>query len=298
MSFLDDFPDLDSFLKACPELQAYKGVADLLLDGTTTEIRKQLVDQCPCLGKYPPGELVYGAQLLFGWGKGYNNRQKRMPSNFILKHHADVKPHTEATIARSLELARNVLRGIGDLGKTDRPLLGEVLGYHFKVTKDEIAGALAPFQELVRKLNHLRQRMEGCIRIAEAHGTAASGFVRGKQISQLTPEELEELKLSPFKTASDQYVYGSIHVYVPYFSQDVLAGERYTDLRRAQLIIHEASHKFCYTDDHAYANDANYQELSQKELLDNADSFGYAAVSLHAKRLIRGVDANEEFASL
>ena len=79
-------------------------------------------------------------------------------------------------------------------------------------------------------------------------------------------------------------VYGSIHVYVPYFSQDVLASERYTDLRRAQLIIHEASHKFFYTDDHAYANEADYQELSQEQLLDNAGSFGYAAVSLHAKR--------------
>ena len=44
-----------------------------------------------------------------------------------------------------------------------------------------------------------------------------------------------------------------------------------------------------------YANEAGYQELSQQQLLDNADSFGYAVVSLHAKRLIRGVDANEEF---
>ena len=71
---------------------------------------------------------------------------------------------------------------------------------------------------------------------------------------------------------------GSIHVN---FQQLLKEEKQVSALRVARTIIHEASHKFCNTQDHAYATDAGYRVLQDHEALWNADSYAYTAVSLY-----------------
>jgi hypothetical protein len=83
--------------------------------------------------------------------------------------------------------------------------------------------------------------------------------------------------------------WGNIHVDFALFTNQTNADkhELWTDLALAGLIIHEASHKFLYTDDHAYCHDGRkYIDLSKSLKLKNADSYAYTAMSLYAGELI------------
>jgi hypothetical protein len=55
----------------------------------------------------------------------------------------------------------------------------------------------------------------------------------------------------------------------------------YSAISFAQTIIHEATHKYLNTEDHAYADDPNYFTLSLDKTMENADSYAWAAVSLY-----------------
>jgi len=54
----------------------------------------------------------------------------------------------------------------------------------------------------------------------------------------------------------------------------------------ARVIIHEATHSFCRTTDVVYCWDANYDQKTPAEMLTNADSFAFAAMSIKAKRML------------
>lgn len=71
---------------------------------------------------------------------------------------------------------------------------------------------------------------------------------------------------------------GSIHIN---FDALLRADRQVSDLRVARTIIHEASHKFCNTQDHAYADRPVYRELMMEQSMWNADSYAFAAVSLY-----------------
>ncbi len=74
---------------------------------------------------------------------------------------------------------------------------------------------------------------------------------------------------------------GSIHINFP----ELLREEKQvSELRVARTIIHEASHKFCNTQDHAYADRPIYRTMPMAEAMWNADSYAYAAVSLYKGR--------------
>jgi len=65
-----------------------------------------------------------------------------------------------------------------------------------------------------------------------------------------------------------------------------LAGRAYSARGLARIIIHEASHRYQYTDDVAYNyNRAVYENMSVDEALNNADSWAYTAVSIESKTL-------------
>ena len=53
----------------------------------------------------------------------------------------------------------------------------------------------------------------------------------------------------------------------------------------ARAIIHEATHKFRATGDYAYAYEEDYQFLRPEHAIQNADSFAFAAVSIHRAEL-------------
>lgn len=77
---------------------------------------------------------------------------------------------------------------------------------------------------------------------------------------------------------------GEIHASFKY-----LHSEGYSAAEAARVLIHEAAHKYWAVPDRAYAHQvATYKQLNQNEAIDNADSYAWAALSLHAKGLIWG----------
>ena len=77
----------------------------------------------------------------------------------------------------------------------------------------------------------------------------------------------------------EAHQYGSIHVN---FQELLMPEKNVSDLRVARTIIHEASHKFCNTQDYAYASPAQlYQITPSFQMLWNADSYAFCAVSLY-----------------
>jgi hypothetical protein len=80
---------------------------------------------------------------------------------------------------------------------------------------------------------------------------------------------------------------GSIHIdFGQLLNPDQLA--QHANLHAACIIIHEASHKFALTADFAYAREQQkYANLSTAQKLNNADSYGYACISLYKDKLIK-----------
>ena len=62
---------------------------------------------------------------------------------------------------------------------------------------------------------------------------------------------------------------------------------KYPRLLLALRIIHEATHKFAYTEDHAYTDEDKYQKLTVKQRIENADSFAYTVISIALNQLIK-----------
>jgi lysine-specific metallo-endopeptidase family protein len=55
----------------------------------------------------------------------------------------------------------------------------------------------------------------------------------------------------------------------------------------ARIIIHEATHKFAKTEDHAYMSDeAKWAGMTPPQSIQNADSYAYAALSFYARRIV------------
>jgi hypothetical protein len=79
---------------------------------------------------------------------------------------------------------------------------------------------------------------------------------------------------------------GSIKINFPM----LLGDKRVTNARVGRVIVHEASHKFCYTRDFAYAGEEGYLQMSKAQGMLNADSYAYAAVSLYKQHLFRSDD--------
>lgn len=81
--------------------------------------------------------------------------------------------------------------------------------------------------------------------------------------------------------------YGSIHIN---FHALLKGADKFSDRQIARTIIHEGSHKFCNTMDHAYTHDGTYPYLCNSQTLTNADSYAYAAISLAEGRLFKTDD--------
>lgn len=59
----------------------------------------------------------------------------------------------------------------------------------------------------------------------------------------------------------------------------------YSALQFARLIVHEASHSFCGTSDVKYAWESDYYTQREEDMINNADSYAFAAVSIAANTL-------------
>jgi len=65
---------------------------------------------------------------------------------------------------------------------------------------------------------------------------------------------------------------------------------KYPRLLLALAIVHEATHKFAHTEDHAYTDDDNYKKLIVAQRIENADSFAYVAISIFLNQLIKDLE--------
>ena len=65
---------------------------------------------------------------------------------------------------------------------------------------------------------------------------------------------------------------------------------KYPRLLLAQCIVHEATHKFANTEDHAYTDDDNYEKLIAAQRIENADSFAYVVISIAKGQLITDLE--------
>ena len=66
---------------------------------------------------------------------------------------------------------------------------------------------------------------------------------------------------------------GAVHIHFPGFNNE-------TPDERAAILIHELSHKYAGTGDHAYLHETGkWAKMSRKDAVDNADSYCYYAVN-------------------
>jgi hypothetical protein len=149
---------------------------------------------------------------------------------------------------------------------------------------------LAPGDSLwatvANNLREIEKGFQGIFRIAAnvsgVGGASARGYVRFKKLAP-------DAAVSPYKTtprpasAEEGALGGSIHIDYSVFKPTSL----WTDLGVAALIVHEASHKFCGTDDHAYHHEElKYDNLSKELSAMNADSYALLAASIHAGKVL------------
>jgi WD40 repeat protein len=64
----------------------------------------------------------------------------------------------------------------------------------------------------------------------------------------------------------------------------------YPRLLLALVIVHEATHKFADTEDHAYTDDDDYKKLTMAQRIENADSFAYVVISIALDQLIKDLE--------
>jgi hypothetical protein len=82
---------------------------------------------------------------------------------------------------------------------------------------------------------------------------------------------------------------GEIHVAFKNMHESGYSAKHY-----ARVIIHEAAHKYLGVTDVKYAHQqAEYTALGFSDCLNNADSYAWAALSLEAGFLLRGVDSHD-----
>lgn len=68
----------------------------------------------------------------------------------------------------------------------------------------------------------------------------------------------------------------------------------YSRLALARVIIHEATHRYLGTEDHAYIYEtAKWDSMTKRQAIDNADSIAYAVLSLTTGRILDEVTVNQ-----
>lgn len=211
----------------------------------------------------------------------------------------------KALRARTVELAD--LPKLGNLfvstggGGTD--LTARILERHFRV-----GGLLSrsawerAVDRIARNFKLIAQGLEDRMRVADrnfeskpwAQGAilGAMGYVQEKPLGA-PPKPWHSFCERDEDGKKILYRHGSIHLDFARFGRPGPIGQKeVTVLGGAHLLIHEASHKFCATKDHAYEHEDEYGALTFLQATDNADSYGYAALSLYAGKIL-GTDSPE-----
>lgn len=210
-------------------------------------------------------------------------------------------PTTETLqrIERTLERARAISTQVVsylEVQQAAHPvneLLGKVLTHHFKFKTLEGSEFAANFAKMIQNYRSIQRGLSTKIRLSDAlaryRGKAGYVTIRKVEPGNFHPPGVRANRTVHEPDCGGVFVAGSLHITFNKFlkEQTDLNHTPQTKIGLAGLIIHEASHKFCYTKDHAYTyQQERYEGLTTIQALDNADSYALAAVSLHCGRLI------------
>lgn len=291
--FLETYRNLDVFLKEYPEFSALAKPQNLdVVDFLDLDYALQQIGiDCSAAAKglqslkqvFALKDLRQGLFTLAGHGKGRNRRTQHRGS-YVLKYDDELSANRsvvsdplllqrfDACVALARRLAGEAATAMREPSSQD---IGAIAAYHLK---------LKPTDPLWEKASlgfkQIDDGLRGVIRIAAnvPRGISAKGYVRFKLVSSDEASAAKTLGAPARVAKEDGYTHGgSIHIDYSVFRTD----STWSDLAIAGLILHEASHKFVLTDDHAYRHDGQkYLGLSQELAVDNADCYAMTAVCL------------------
>lgn len=299
MKFLEHYKSIAAFknqnkgfetLKNKPDYFFMGGDLPYLLDLNGVDLSKSPAKEtyAVLLTKYPEQEIYYGLATLCGVGKGRNEIVEQR-GTYIAKfsdwekdvHIGQVGFYVK--MDRTVELARKLVRVTADaFTAPEHAILDAAVHEHFLLDrKDPLWAAVG------QNFKNIRQFLDGMFRLAANNPSevkGATGYVIFKRIEEGSPVSPYKTSGAPTADANGPHRVthgGSIHMDYGVFRDDM-----WTDLGVAAVIVHEASHKICATDDHAYVHDGEkYVNLSKALRVDNADCYGFVAASVYAKKV-------------
>ena len=191
-----------------------------------------------------------------------------------------VSPLTRKILVHHFHLAEGKDKAAMEQLSTD---LGKILSV-YRATKTGLDGPMVISDAYASVLRKQNRGIMGA--------TADRGYVSARR-DHSQPAKASGLfpRFDPDLAGGTKYstgLKGSVHI-----DFDLLLSD--SKLSIARTIIHESTHKFRDTEDHAYAwyhqsnvNGTPYNQLTKAEAMDNADSFAYAAVCVYKKKLLTG----------
>jgi hypothetical protein len=239
-----------------------------------------------------------------------------------LKYHS-TRPPNEAIVKKlceSLDLAREIVEdACANLAyaltdPTDHPRIQQQSGdtripdnleagkeaarYHFKL--EEVRSPQAG-KEVVTKILQIMtetdEGLNGAVTLSDSlnyhtwndYAEDEPGMAPGKSRAG-TQGKLEEghVKLSnkfipkSLYGTPEEFVEGARSIHIEFSLAAV-----YPPIQLARIIVHEATHKFAGTRDHAYTYEEDYEDLTMEERVFNADSYAYVVISIALNKLIK-----------
>jgi hypothetical protein len=202
------------------------------------------------------------------------------------------------TLAKSMTVAAREYYERQKLKASD--LFENILKRHFRFSEENRRKTDLETMAYIMRLTELG--LHSRVRISNNKpgkaGTAA-GYVSLKKDSKSTetrnpyhnvlPDEL----LTTEEKLEGQRVRGSIHIdYANVYHGNMTSfTKEYKELDLARIIIHEATHKFGGTEDHAYCHQTEkYANMTQEQAFDNADSYAFAILCMAKGRMYDNTD--------
>jgi hypothetical protein len=303
MAFLDDFTSWNDFVSKFPGMKDAKSVASVIFDLDLGDYVEKQPYQA-LVQKYGKSDVEWGIFTLLGFGKGKNQKTLHLGSvilkygNLALSIQAAESTAFQATVVACVDKARELLSAVcARFQKQEDALLDEVVSHHFKIGRSS-----SLWQTVKANFITLAQGLGGVVRIADNVPGQVKAGAPG-YVNWMTKKDHGNLPVSPFKTSGinpsakkkdeEEVLAGSIHIDYVLFKKCPTGNfpKVWSNLAIAGLIIHEGSHKFCFTEDHAYVHNGHkYDVLSPELRCKNADSYGYTAASVGNGKLIKSDD--------
>jgi hypothetical protein len=305
MTFLQDFKSLEQLLEAHPglllnaEFASDQSLYWVMMAMHPSHLFKMEIFE-KLTTKYGKADTIHGIATLLKHGKGKNAKVLQI-GDVILKYgrseyngwSPEEDPAFQCRVKTCVDLARRITKqAANSMHQSPLSIVEQAAQHHFKVARNS-----GLWQKVQGNFSLLANQLGATIRIAdnlrfEDTKVISEGYVITEKFSAY---QAKNTIPSPHKTIAPEdmgekrKVAGSIHVGYGLFKGSVSAITKlpFSDLYLASLIIHEASHKFCFTKDHAYVHEGSkYDDLSDVLRVQTADSYAFFAISVFHGALI------------